>query len=202
MSDAAKGRPQDSKATPPHLPAPRFVGTFGNDWCMRPATLGQPDRMGGNLLHWLITPGPPMACYVFHLHPAEDASNDFTFYHKHPQASSIHYILAGRLRWFVEGVEGEAGPGHVLYVGAGVRHTHLPYPGEKVEQLVVQHPFLGYGPEQWVVCPEAGTTDSFGNAEAFDQRFGSSARATAGTIDAVHTSWRWREFADGVKRSG
>src|SRR5262245_42603102 len=95
---------------------PPFIGSFGEDWCVRSAQLGPPDRIAGNVLHWLILPGPPMSCHLTHCIPIADPSEQ-SFYHMHPETWSIHSVVAGRARYYIEGKEHEIFAGMVVYQG-------------------------------------------------------------------------------------
>ena len=173
-----------------------FAGSFGEDWCVRAGELGTPDRASDETLHWLIVPGPPLACYLVHFLPTPDPTAH-TYYHMHPSTWSIHIVAAGRARYFVEGKEHVLMPGMAVYHGPKVRHSVVQYPNEPCTMYVVQHPGLGYGEGEWQVCPEAGTTDRFGSIEAFVERFGDpTGRNLAERIrpKGVQTSKRWDAF--------
>jgi mannose-6-phosphate isomerase-like protein (cupin superfamily) len=182
---------------------PLFFGAFGEDWCVRAAQLGPPDRIAGNVLHWLIIPGPPMSCHLTHCIPLLDASEQ-TFYHQHPETWSIHTIVAGRGRYFIEGTSHEIFPGMVVYQGPGVRHAVVQYPNEPLTMLVVQYPASGYAKESWKVCPEAGTTEKFGDLAAYAERFGDNtgdALSKKVLEEVEQVSERWRHFVRGAERA-
>jgi mannose-6-phosphate isomerase-like protein (cupin superfamily) len=178
---------------------PRFLGSHGEDWCVRPAQLGPPDHITAHVMHWLIVPGPPLSCYLAMVPPTVDP-NEATFYHAHPETWSIHVMLSGSGKHFVDDRCHEIGPGTVIYQGPGVRHSIYPNPGQHIMHLSIQYPSAGHAKEEWRVCPEAGTTDHFGEAAAFLERFGAPEDLIARLKrEEIFVGERWAEF---VKRAG
>jgi mannose-6-phosphate isomerase-like protein (cupin superfamily) len=155
------------------MSAPKFVGSSGEDWCARPAQLGPPDTVNEHQLQWLIVPGPPISCYLASIFPRQDPT-PMTYYHSHPSTWSIHVVLAGAGRYHAEGTGHDIGPGSVLYHGPGVRHSLYPLPNQPLVHLSIQHPAAGWTDKQWQPHPEAGTAESFGEADAFLRLFGTT----------------------------
>jgi hypothetical protein len=121
-------------------------------------------------MHWLIIPGPPISCYLAYTPPFEDPK-EVSFYHKHPNTWSIHVVVSGTGRHYVEGQGHDIGPGTVIYQGPNVRHSIFPSPNSHLAHVSIQYPAAGYAQNEWVVCPEAGTADKFADLAAFAERF-------------------------------
>ena len=175
---------------------PKFVGTHGEDWCVRAAELGPPDRVS-DVMHWLIVPGPPISCYLA-VHPPRTSPEQQTMFHMHPSTYSIHVVLDGRGMYHAEGVAEEIGPGSVMYHGPKVRHCIYPLMGHRLAHLSIQCPGGGYRKDEWVVCPEAGVADKFGDLQAFIERFGSADLVKELVLSSSKfVGPRWRAFISG-----
>ncbi len=173
---------------------PKFVGSHGEDWCVRPAQLGPPDHVNHGVLHWLIVPGPPMSCYLAVV-PALPNPMDHSYYHMHPETWSIHVVLSGIGRHYIDDKGHDIGPGTVIYQGPGVRHSIHPNPGQTLTHLSIQYPAAGYEEKSWVICPEAGTVDHFGKVEAFLERFGVLDKfVEEAASKEIFTGPRWSEY--------
>lgn len=186
----------------PNERPPRFLGSHGDDWCVRTAELGPPDHVNGHVLHWLIVPGPPLSCYLAHVPPSEDPKGA-TFYHMHPETWSLHVVLGGQGRHFVDEHEHAIGPGTVIYQGPRVRHSIYPEPGHHLTHLSIQYPAAGYVEKEWIVCPEAGTTDRPGVAAAFAERFGSVDELMRHAMSGeIFSSPRWQAYVRSRRKEG
>lgn len=153
-------------------PPPKFYGSHGEDWCCRPAMLGPPDKVGKFLAHWLIHPGPPMACHLVHFFPMP-ASERLDFYHAHPTTWSIHFVFEGRGYYYADGKRHDLGPGSVMYHGPGVPHCGpFPDPETEMKVFVVQSPTSGHQLGEWLVVPEAGLAEAPGDRAAFHAKYG------------------------------
>jgi mannose-6-phosphate isomerase-like protein (cupin superfamily) len=172
--------------------APRFVGAHGDDWCVRPAVYGPADRAHESVMSWLIVPGPPLSCYASYVPPLLDPTSH-SFFHAHPSTWSIHVVLEGRGKHFIEGKGHDVGPGSVIYQGPGVRHALFPDPGHHLLHLSIQHPAAGHTDKEWVICPEAGTPERFGDLAAFRERFGSIEQVMNGLVP-MFVGDRWKEY--------
>jgi len=172
--------------------AEKFIGSHGDDWCVRIGQLGPPDSVQAHVMRWLITPGPPLSCYLA-LQTSLADPKILTYYHKHPETWSLHVVLSGTGSHFVDQTENRIGPGSVIYQGPNVRHSIYPDPGQTLVHISVQTPSAGTREREWVVCPEAGTTDRFGDPAAFAERFGSVERLI-GELAPMFVSERWSEF--------
>jgi mannose-6-phosphate isomerase-like protein (cupin superfamily) len=182
---------------------PTFVGSAGPDWNVRPAQLGPPDNVNETQLQWLIVPGPPLSCYLAFIFPRQDPS-PLEFYHAHPNAWSLHVVLAGEGYQTVEGVRHEVGHGSVLYHGPGVRHSLAPKPNQPLVHVAVQYPHVGYEAGQWRIAPEAGTAHAFQDLAAFVKQFGAASGedvARAIRDEKIWQSERWRAFVTERKPS-
>ncbi len=175
---------------------PRFVGSHGEDWCVRPAQLGPPDRVTPLQMQWLIVPGPPISCYLAFMTPSENPLAT-AFYHQHPSTWSLHAVLSGSGKHHVDDKEHDVGPGSVIYQGPGVRHALYPNPGHHLMHLSIQHPAAGWTAKEWLPCPEAGTPDHFGELQAFLDRFGVASGPElmkALSSKEIYASERWNEY--------
>jgi mannose-6-phosphate isomerase-like protein (cupin superfamily) len=182
------------------MSAPKFVGSHGNDWCVRPAQFGPPDHVNGTVMHWLIVPGPPISCYLAHS-PAVEDPQEYTMYHRHPETWSLHVMLSGTGRHYAEGQENPFGPGSILYQGPGVRHSIVPDRNSHMTHISIQYPEVGWKENEWIPCPEAGTTDRFGDPQAFLERFGSLNQVIAKIRGSeLFTSERWKQYVVNRRR--
>jgi quercetin dioxygenase-like cupin family protein len=157
--------------------------------------LGNPDHVSADVMHWLIVPGPPLACYLAYVTPSSDPSTQM-FYHQHPNTWSLHVVLAGVGTHCVEKTVHRIGPGSVIYQGPGVPHSIYPDPGSELVHLVVQHPSTGYRSGEWAMVPEGGLAPQFGNTKGFLDRFGSAEQLLQilGST-SLFSSERWIEWA-------
>jgi mannose-6-phosphate isomerase-like protein (cupin superfamily) len=178
---------------------PKFIGSHGEDWCVRLAQLGPPDRIDENYIQWLIVPGPPISCHLAYATPvpSRERLESLSYYHKHPHTWSVQIVLSGKGLHFIDDKRHEVGPGSVIYQGPGVRHCIRPAPDHDLAFVNIQYPGAGHGKEEWVVCPEAGTTDHFGDLKAFEERFGK--RGEDGVfgpmkVAQLFMSERWKEY--------
>jgi mannose-6-phosphate isomerase-like protein (cupin superfamily) len=161
--------------------------------------MGAPDSVNAAQAQWLLVPGPPLSCY-FGLFYAGTDLDKLTFFHKHPNTHSVHVVVSGRGHYNIEGRDHDVAPGSVIYVGPGVRHSVYPHPGEHLGQIVVQTPYTKVGEKDWMIDPEAGTTDQFGDLAAFAARFGGvNADKLMEHLRSsnVYTSPRWKHFIAG-----
>jgi mannose-6-phosphate isomerase-like protein (cupin superfamily) len=183
-------------------PAPvrRFVGSSGEDWCVRPAMLGPPDNVRGDVMQWLIVPGPPMSCYLAYVMPMEDPTHH-TFFHMHPSTWSIHVVLSGGGEHHIEGKGHRIGPGTVIYQGPRVRHSIFPDPGQHLMHLSIQHPAPGWTKKAWVPCPEAGVANRFGDRAEYERLFGKTVDELFARLPgSIFMGPRWREYVAQPKR--
>jgi mannose-6-phosphate isomerase-like protein (cupin superfamily) len=179
---------------------PRFVGSHGEDWCVRPAQLGPPDNINQTQMQWLIVPGPPMSCYLAFVFPRADPT-PMMFYHAHPSTWSMHVVLSGAGRHHVDDKMHEVGPGTVIYQGPGVRHSLYPLPNQPLVHLSIQHPAAGYVDKEWVIADQAGTADAFGDVQKFLERFGSLEAMQANhKSQQIATSERWKTYVQMKRR--
>ena len=181
------------------MPPSRFVGAFGEDWCVRPAQLGPPDNVNQTQMQWLIVPGPPMSCYLAVVFPRVDPA-PMTFFHEHPSTWSIHVVLAGKGRHYVDDQVNDVMDGSVIYQGPGVRHCLHPLPNETLVHLSIQHPAAGYVEKEWKVSAEAGVAGLPGDTGAFAERFGGVDQLLR-TLKLEHmwSSERWKNFVSDRK---
>jgi mannose-6-phosphate isomerase-like protein (cupin superfamily) len=174
--------------------APRFVGSHGEDWCVRPAQLGPPDNLNTTQAQWLIVPGPPISCYLAMVFPRADPER-MMFYHSHPSTWSMHVVLAGAGKHHVDEHVHDVGPGTVIYQGPGVRHSLYPLPNQTLVHLSIQHPSAGYVDKEWMINPEAGTADAFGEVAKFISRFGGGDELAARMkSEHIAASERWKTY--------
>jgi hypothetical protein len=113
----------------------------------------------------------------------------------HPETWSIHIVISGRGKHFAEGREHTVTAGSVIYQGPRVRHSIRPESGHHLAHISIQYPAAGHTETDWVVCPDAGTTDAFEDRAAFLKRFGSLDKL----MDKLRQSEilvrpRWSEF--------
>jgi uncharacterized RmlC-like cupin family protein len=168
-------------------------GEGENAWSVRPAMYGPPDVVDGHTIRWLIVPGPPIACTLV-VHYAKDIEPEQVFaYHKHPDTSTIDYVLSGTGKFYAEGKCFEVGPGSVIYEPAGVPHALVQNRGEVLTHLVIQSPGPGYGAAT-VHVPEHGTLDKFGDVGAFMERFGRGQEVIEKLVAPLYRSARWEKY--------